>query len=164
VVRAVVWRIARRPYALDRLGAGARQDGGRWNRPGTGVIYAGSTIAIAALEQFVHLAGVVPADLVLVRVTLPAGCSTEAPTRSDLPRDWDLVPAGPGSMDFGTRWAQEKRSLVLYVPSVVLREERNAVLNPAHAEFARVKLTIEREFSYDPRMYSPRRAPSRRTR
>jgi RES domain-containing protein len=164
VAGAVVWRIARRPHALDRVGAGARQDGGRWNRPGTGVIYAGSTIAIAALERFVHLAGVVPADLVLVRVTLPDGCSTETPVGSDLPRDWDLVPAGPGSTDFGTRWAQEKRSLVLYVPSVVLREEKNAVLNPAHAEFARVKLIIERKFSYDPRLYSPRRARSKRAR
>lgn len=161
---AVVWRIARRRYALDKLGVGARRDGGRWNRPGTGVIYAGATIAIAALERFVHLAGVVPADLVLVRVALPDGSSTETPARSDLPRDWDLVPAGPGSMDFGTRWAQELRSLVLYVPSVVLREEKNAVLNPAHPEFAGVKLTIERPFNYDPRMYSPRRAPRRRTR
>jgi RES domain-containing protein len=164
VSRAVVWRIARRPHALDTLGAGARQDGGRWNRPGTGVIYAGSTIAIAALERFVHLAGVVPADLVLVRVTLPDGCSTEMPEDSDLPRGWDLVPPGPASMDFGTRWAQEMRSLVLYVPSVVLREEKNAVLNPAHPEFARVKLAIERPFNYDPRMYSLRRAPGRKPR
>jgi RES domain-containing protein len=163
-VGAGVWRIARRPHALDRLGVGARQDGGRWNHPGTGVIYAGSTIAIAALERFVHLAGVVPADLVLVRVALPDGCATETPARSDLPRNWDLVPAGPGSMDFGTRWAREMRSLVLYVPSVVLPEEINAVLNPAHPEFAGVKLTIERPFNYDPRMHSPRRAPSRGTR
>jgi RES domain-containing protein len=66
-------------------------------------------------------------------------------------------------MDFGTRWAQEMRSLVLYVPSVMLREEKNAVLNPTHPEFAGVTLTVERPFNYDPRMYSHRRAPSRRT-
>ena len=107
-----------------------------------------------------HLAGVVPPDLVLVRVKLPDGHSAETPRLPDLPRDWDLVPAGPGSMDFGTKWAREQRSLVLYVPSAVLREETNTLLNPGHAEFAAVTMTIERAFSYDPRMYLPRRAPT----
>src|SRR5206468_5467284 len=104
---AVVWRIARRPYALDRLGIGARQDGGRWNHPGTGIIYAGCTVAIAALEKLVHLAGIVPPDLVLVRVDLPDGCSNEKPELADLPKDWNLVAAVPASMDFGTTWARE---------------------------------------------------------
>lgn len=157
---AVVWRIARRPYALDRLGIGARQDGGRWNRPGTGVIYAGCTIAIAALEKLVHLAGVVPLDLVLVRVELPEDYSAEKPELADLPKDWNLVPAGPGSMDFGTRWARENRSLVLCVPSALVREESNAVLNPSHTEFAAVTMVIERDFHYDARMYLPRKAPT----
>jgi RES domain-containing protein len=156
VARAVVWRIARRPYALDRLGIGAWQDGGRWNSPGTPVIYAGPTIAIAALEKFVHVAGIVPPDLVLVRVELPDGYSAEQPALADLPEDWDLVSAGPGSMEFGTTWARESRSLVLYLPSVLIREERMAVLNPNHREFAGVKMSIERDFHYDPRMYLPR--------
>jgi len=125
-------------------------------------MYAGGTIAITALERFVHLAGVVPPDLVLVRVELPDGYSAERPKLPDLPTDWDLVPAGPGSMDFGTRWAQANRSLVLYVPSAVLREGSNAVLNPTHTGFAEVRMTIERAFSYDPRMYRSRRASARK--
>jgi RES domain-containing protein len=159
-----VWRIARRPHALDRVGTGARLAGGRWNRPGTGVIYTGATIAIAALERFVHLGGVVPPDLVLVRVDLPGACSAERPALSELPGDWDRVPPGPGSMDFGTAWAEARRSLVLYMPSIVLREEENAVINPAHPEFRDVRMTIAREFSYDPRMYQPRRPPRPRAR
>ena len=155
---AIVWRIARRPHALDRLGTGARQGGGRWNHRGTGVIYAGGTIAIAALETFVHLAGVVPVDLVLVRMKLPDGCAVKTPRVADLPRDWNAVPAGPGSMDFGTSWARDNRSLVLYVPSALVREESNAVLNPNHVEFAAVKMVIERDFHFDPRMYLTRRS------
>lgn len=147
-----VWRIARRPYALDRVGIGAREDGRRWNRPGTGTIYAGRTIAIAALEKFVHLAGVVPPDLALVRIELPDDHSAERPRLAELPKDWDVLPPGLGSMDFGTRWARENRSLVLYVPSVLVPEECNAVVNPGHSEFAAVKMTIERDFRYDPRM------------
>src|SRR6267143_845345 len=68
-----LWRIARRPYALDKVGAGARDTGGRWNAVGTAVIYAGRTIGIAALEKLVHLSGVVPPDLALARAVRPVG-------------------------------------------------------------------------------------------
>ena len=126
------------------------------------MIYAGGTIAIAALERFVHLAGVVPADLVLVRVELPPRHSVERPRRGDLPKDWDRVPPGPASTAFGTAWARERRSLVLFVPSALVPEEENAVVNPGHPEFAAVAMAVEREFSYDSRMYRPRRAPAAR--
>ncbi len=158
---AVVWRIARRRHALDRTGAGARDQGGRWNRPGIAVIYASRTVGIAALERFVHVAGVVPPDLVLVRIELPEKCSVEAPALADLPADWDAVPIGPGSMDFGTAWVREARALVLHVPSAVVPEEGNAVLNPDHQEFAAVRMSIRRDFHYDPRMYAARTTSSR---
>ncbi len=54
--------------------------------------------------------------------------------------------------------ARELRSLVLHVPSALVLEEKNAVLNPAHREFAAVRMAIEREFRYDDRMYRPRRS------
>jgi RES domain-containing protein len=161
VAGATLWRIARRPYALDRVGTGARQDGGRWNLPGTAVLYAGRSIGIAALEKFVHLAGVAPPDLVLVRIQLPDNCSSEQPPLATLPRDWDAVPVAPASMQFGTAWAQANRSLVLYVPSALVPEEGNAVVNPNHPEFASVTIAIDRVFHYDPRMYLPRTAPRR---
>jgi RES domain-containing protein len=161
VTGAVVWRIARRPYALDRTGAGTRDTGGRWNRPGTAVIYAGRTVGIAALEKFVHAAGVVPPDLVLVRIELPENCSVEEPHFADLPADWDAVPIGTGSMDFGTTWAQQTRSLVLHVPSAVIPEEGNAILNPHHLEYATVQMSILRDFHYDRRMYTSRTSPPR---
>ena len=154
----ILWRIARRPHALDRLGIGARNDGGRWNSPGTAVIYTGRTIEIAALEKFVHISGVPPADLVLVRVELPATYSSETPATGDLPRDWNATRPGSGSMEFGTKWARENRSLVLYIPSAIIPEAVNGVVNPDHPEFGPVKMTIEREFHYDPRMFVPRTA------
>ena len=149
---AVLWRIARRPYALDRTGTGARESGGRWNRPGVAVIYTGRSVAIAALEKFVHLSGVIPPDLVLVRVEIPAGSSSETPRISDLPRDWNALPPAPASMEFGTKWAREGRSLVLYVPSAIVPEETNGVLNPHHPQFTGVRMDIDRDFRYDSRM------------
>jgi len=155
-VATAVWRIARRRHALDRRGVGARNGGGRWNHVGTGVIYAGCTIAIAALEKFVHLAGIVPPDLVLARLQLPEPYSAERPTLAELPADWNIVPPARGSMELGSRWARERRSLVLYVPSALVPEECNAVLNPDHPEFPAVTMVIERDFSYDDRMYLSR--------
>jgi len=161
VAEAVLWRIARRAYALDRLGAGARDAGGRWNMAGTAVIYCGRTVGITALEKFVHLAGVVPPDLVLVRVVLPNGASSETPGLADLPPGWDALRPGPGSMQYGTQWVRENRSLVLYVPSAIVPEETNGVLNPGHPEFRAVRMKIEREFLYDSRMFASRRPRAR---
>ena len=55
-------------------------------------------------------------------------------------------------MNFGSQWARQNRSLVLYVPSAVVSEALNGVLNPNHPEFNAVTLTIERDFQYDPRI------------
>ena len=148
---ALVWRIARRPFALDRTGAGARRDGGRWNRPGTAMVYAGCTVAVAALESFVHRAGVPAPDLVLVRLAIPSRHSAERPR--DLPRGWNAVPPGPASQAFGSRWARERRSLVLHVPSALIPEETIAVLNPDHPEFPTVRMLIARPFRFDLRMH-----------
>jgi RES domain-containing protein len=155
-VADVLWRIARRPYALDRLGVGARDHGGRWSLPGTAAIYTGQSIAIAALETLVHTSGVVPPDLVVVRVDLPDPYTAEAAAPKNLPRDWHSLPPRPGSMNFGSQWARENRSLVLYVPSVVIPEALNGVLNPNHPEFRGVEMTIERDFHYDPRIFVAR--------
>ena len=157
----VLWRLARRAYAVDRLGTGARDAGGRWNIVGTAVIYAGKTVGIVALEKFVHIAGSVPPDLVLVRVVLPESASSETVARADLPPGWNMLPPRPASMQFGTRWAREKRSLALYLPSAILPEETIAVLNPDHPEFRAVRMEIAREFRYDSRMLARRKAPKR---
>ena len=154
MAEATLWRITRRPYALEKAGAGAREYGGRWNVRGVAVIYTARSIAVAALEKFVHLAGIVPPDLVLVRIDLPDGCSIEAPALADLPKDWDSVPPSPASMEFGTTWARENRSLALYVPSVQVPEEGNAILNPSHREFRAVTMTVVRAFQYDRRLFS----------
>jgi len=104
VAGAALWRIARRPYALDRVGIEQSGTVDAGTCPEPPVIYAGQSIAIRALEQFVHLAGVTPSDLVLVRIELPDDYSAERPALASLPSDWDAVPAGPGSMQFGTQW------------------------------------------------------------
>jgi RES domain-containing protein len=152
VPEAILWRITRRRFALDRSGAGALRQGGRWNQPGTAVVYAGCSIAITALQSYVHLAGILPPDLVLVRIALPERHSAERPKTRHLPEGWDAVPPGPASRAFGTKWARERRSLALYLPSALVPEESIALLNPHHPGFEAVRFRIARAFRFDPRM------------
>ena len=79
-----LWRIARQPYCLDREGTGAFNHGGRWTPPGTRVIHASSSIALAALEYLVH-ASHPPPDLVLVAVDLPKDAVVSRPKVDELP-------------------------------------------------------------------------------
>jgi RES domain-containing protein len=148
------WRIAKKRHALDKQCEGTRVLGGRWNKPGFGALYAASTIELAALEKFVHTAGLIPADLVLVAVDAP---DEDALVRrvniGELPADWNGLPASDAAQEFGTSWLESIRELVLLVPSVIIPESLNAVINPLHARYGEVTLTVMRDFQFDPRMY-----------
>lgn len=147
------WRIAQRKYALDKLCAGAQRFGGRWNPVGMPALYCGTTIAICSLEKFVHVgSGPIP-PLVLVAVDLPDAAPIEHIAPADLPPGWDDVPTSASAQAFGGHWLATGQALGLVVPSAILPEESNVILNPAHPTYAQVKLTVVRPFSFDQRMF-----------
>jgi RES domain-containing protein len=148
------WRIATKPHALDKRCEGTRAHGGRWNKPGFGALYAGSTIELAALEKFVHTAGLDPMDLVLVAVDAPdENALVRRVHIGELPAGWNGLPASDAAQAFGSLWLEGIRELVLLVPSVIIPESLNAVLNPLHPRYGEVALTVVRDFQFDPRMY-----------
>ncbi len=150
----LAWRIALRRYALDRRGLGAALFGGRWNERDVPAIYAGATAEIAVLERFIHTAGRRPPELALVRIELPDEPDLyEHPNPKSLPRDWATTPAPPSTATFGTRFLREQRGLAMIVPSAVVPEARNLVINPLHLRMKDVKLRIVRPFSFDQRMF-----------
>ncbi len=147
-----LWRLARRVHAAKRaLPVGAQLTGGRWNPRGVPVVYSGTSIALVALEYFVHLSGDEPADLVLLELRLPAAAATGSVAPSELPEAWqeDVV----ATQELGRRWVESGRSLALRVPSAIVPEEVNMVLNPAHAEWSGVDVSVVRPFHFDRRMY-----------
>jgi RES domain-containing protein len=148
----LVWRITREPYqALN--GEGARLNGGRWNSEGVPVVYTSSTLALAALEYLTHLDPEdVPTDLVAMQISIPDDTSETHLQASDLPADWNVVPDHPACVQRGDAWAKEARALVLRVPSVVIPEEENLLVNPLHAAAARLEVTRTRPFAFDPRL------------
>jgi RES domain-containing protein len=146
------WRIAKARYALDRSGAGGLAEGGRWHARGTPVIYASLSVEICAMEKLVHTGVVLPADLQLVSLTLPDEAALyESLATGELP-GWEAAPPGRVSSEFGTDFLRSGRALGLIVPSAIVPEARNMVLNPLHPRFAEVRLAVERPFVFDRRL------------
>jgi len=158
----VLWRIASDTpdhVAHDLSGKGAEITGGRWNRKGLPAIYTASTASLAALETIVHFAAEgLPLNRFLVRIDLPDELwdARLRATAASLDVGWNAVPAGKVSLDFGDAWLKNPAgTLVLEVPSVVVPEESNVLLNPRHPQMSRVKATKLRLWQYDGRLGRP---------
>lgn len=131
---------------------GARLYGGRWNHPGVAVVYAAESVSLAVLEFFVHLDTRDSPHLVVVGAELPADVNVRAVDWGALPPDWRRTPAPDSLADLGTAWAREGVTAVLAVPSAIVPREMNYLLNPAHRDFARIRIGKPEPFSMDPRM------------
>lgn len=153
-----LWRIAvdTPDYTADDVtGAGAKITGGRWNRKGNAILYTSTSIALACLETVVHMKfGGLPLNRYLVRIDVSeeAWNARSVLTPSDLPVGWDALPEGKVSLDAGDGWIAAGSSPLLLVPSVIVPEEPNVLVNPAHALAAGVKATKVRKWFYDLRL------------
>lgn len=153
-----VWRIATdtKDYEADDLsGAGAKITGGRWNEPGVPMLYAAGSCALACLETMVHLnAGGLPLNRYLIEIEVPDDIwrAAEIASVATLRVGWDAAPAGRASIDFGSDWVRSKRSLLLIVPSVIVPEETNILINPDHPDRPTLRARKLRKWLYDPRL------------
>lgn len=147
------WRIALEEVALDRSCEGAKKSGGHWHHPGVGALYTATTAELGVLEKFVHSEGEED-SLVLVAIDLPdaPGLGWDVPANM-LPRGWNEMPASTSAAAFGSAFLQRGSHLYMKVPSTIIREATNLVINPCHPAFDDVKLSIVRSFSFDPRMF-----------
>ena len=137
-------------------GKGAEITGGRWNAVGTPMLYASPTIAMACLETIVHLdsSAFLPLNRYLVKIDVPRDIWGKATQLIDAEHvGWDALPAGAVSIGWGTNWCAKKSSLLALVPSVVIPEEFNVLINPFHLDLAKIKATKIRKWNYDPRAF-----------
>ena len=139
-----VWRICRRPFA-NLSGEGARLYGGRWNSPGRPAVYTADSAALAVLEVRVHLDltwDLLPDDFVLVEIDTGAAAVETATTLSN-------------PLALGDSWLDSGRSPLLNVPSVIVPESRNIIINPTHPAAASIRVVSIRSFAFDPRLWRP---------
>jgi RES domain-containing protein len=144
VYRVIEPRQAGEPFS----GPGA-DSGGRWTTPRTPGVYASLSPATALLEYLVHLEGETPSQLLLARATVPVACVL---AQLDLPSDWTERPYRATVRQIGDKWSNAKQSLGLRVPSAVCDGECNVILNPSHADFAKLRLDQLTPLKLDPRL------------
>lgn len=147
------WRTTKRRYADTAFsGEGARLAGGRFNRRGTPLIYTSWSRSLSILEV---LAQVVSYEDLLDYVAIPvtfSGRHVKALEIHDLPPDWRRLPASNSTRALGMEWIASQSSLVLRVPSVILPDEHNYLINPTHPDFAQLEVGDQQDLDFDPRL------------
>ena len=123
---------------------GAAISAGRWNSVGTVIVYTSSCSALAVLEYRVH-SKLAPADLLLYRLEIPDSLPVER-------TEW--MPDIQTSRKFGDVWAKSMRSPILIVPSVVVPNQTNVLLNPLHpALLGNIAIIDKQSFLLDVRLF-----------
>lgn len=148
----IVYRVCHRNYANDLSGEGARIHGGRWNHKGIPCIYTSGSRALAVLEYSANVnIDFIPRALCIAVVEIPDK-HILMPEQRVLPGDWYRLPAPASAKDFGSSLLKKAEHLVLRLPSVVVPEEFNYVVNPLHPEIAAVKCLDVNDLVYDLRI------------
>lgn len=147
------YRIVKRRRAADAFdGNGARIYGGRWNLPGTPVVYCAESRALAALEALAHFHGDERRLAFYVfEVDVTDELITEV-TETELPPGWRAAEPLRETQEIGSRWQAELASVALRVPSVLVPQERCVLLNPEHPDTRRVLVSEPTAFEFDRRL------------
>ena len=148
----IVYRIERTRYANDLTGEGARLNGGRWNHKLTACIYTSASRALAILEYTVNVnIDDIPRALSISAINIPQKSILEL-SIADLPGDWRAAPAPTSAKDFGTQLLRKAEFAAIKIPSAVIPEEYNFLLNPAHRDSADFSIVNVRDFINDVRI------------
>ena len=147
-----VWRLITARCAPSAFtGVGARLYAGRWNRQGVPLVYTSCTQSLAMLEMLVQDEPL-RARYVMLSATLPTNLKIESVTQAELPADWRDAGTRDHLQAIGTEWQRRGSSAALAVPSVVIPNETNYLLNPRHPSMARIVIGKPREFITDLRL------------
>ena len=150
----LVYRITHRDYAEEAYsGKGGLYAAGRWHSRGQLVAYASESLALATLEQLGRVGTLARLkEMVYVSAEVDPE-ALGAVARDDLPEGWDRRPAGRVSQDWGDAWLAAREAVGVRVPSVVLPEGSNVVLNPVHPDFGGALVAgVPRPLELDPRI------------
>ena len=115
------------------------------------MIYASEVYSTAMLEKLVHWNGIIPDNQHFVEITIPRGTSYEVATSDALP-GWDSQDCRV-SRSLANVWYEERRSAILFVPSLVARMERNVIINSRHPEFTDLEVSLETPVWWDQRLF-----------
>src|ERR1700712_2636431 len=144
----LLYRLTKCIYANDLSGNGSRLYGGRWNSEGKAMIYLASSRALAVLEALVHLPPTyIPDDYCMATIEVPDDFG--AIDEKLLPKNWQNASDLDILKQLGNAFLAERKSLLLKVPSAIVNEEYNYLLNPIHASAQKIKVNSVKPFTFD---------------
>jgi len=148
----IIYRLAIETYKNDLSGTGSKLFGGRWNSVGLAVLYTTQNISLAVLEILVRTdMQTIPISYHLIKIDIPNAIEPQLISSDKLKKDW--------KNDIGyTQWMGDEfiksgNSLLLKVPSAIVDEENNYVINPKHSDFKKVKIIKINKFQFDKRLF-----------
>ncbi len=147
-----VYRICNAAYAYDLSGEGARLHGGRWNHIGTPCLYASSSRSLTVLEYSVNVnLSRILRNLVVATIEIPED-DMKVLSMAELPGDWKNAPAPASTKVLGTSLINAMHHLVIKIPSTVVPEEFNFLVNPRHHRVSECSVVDVKDFVYDLRI------------
>jgi RES domain-containing protein len=148
----LLYRLSNKQYIRDLSGRGAHRYGGRWNEKGVSMLYTSEHCSLAVLEYLVHTPhNLLPEEISLLKLFVPDELFISTMSEKQLPANWRQYPAPDSLAEIGTKWIDEAKAVGLKVPSVLVPEEWNILLNPALPNFNKVRIDSVQPFKIDSR-------------
>ena len=154
-----VFRLGKHVYRNQLFsGQGGLHASGRWTPRGRPVVYTSASISLAVLEYTVNYRrrGWVPAT-VLGRAAIPASVRIQAVSLEELPASWFAASPPPQLQALGGEWLEHGETAVLKVPSAIVTEEWNYLLNPLHPDFRKFRIGTPKPCNFDQRVARSRK-------
>jgi len=150
----IVFRLSKLKYADDLSGKGAEKIGRRWNSKGTAMVYTSESRALCTAEIAVHTPlGNLPVDYQLISIEIPDDIVFRELVLNELPVGWHSIPHAHATQEIGDKFVADGKYAVLKVPSVVVQDEFNYLINPNHNESLRIRILSVEPFNFDERLF-----------
>lgn len=148
----ILYRLAKEKYIRDLSGEGARLYGGRWNKKGTAMLYTSEHCSLSLLELIVHTPHhLLPDEMSLLKLFVPDELPITTISRQKLPANWHQYPAPSPLADIGTKWINQRETVGLKVPSVLVPDEWNILLNPGSKNYSKIAIQSVESLQLDSR-------------
>lgn len=148
----IIYRLATEIYKDDISGNGAKLYGGRWNSAGLPMLYATENISLAVLEILVRTnMQLIPLTYHLLKINIASTTDSVLIATTKLKKDWkDDVDY---SRWIGDEFLKSNKRLLCKVPSAIIEEENNYLVNPHHSDFYKLKIIVADKFQFDKRLF-----------
>lgn len=147
-----IYRLSNEQYKDDLSGTGAKLYGGRWNTVGVPMLYTTEHISLAVLEILVRTSiDLIPLHYFLLKIEVPDTLSVSSVNKTKLKKEWKSDPAY--TQWIGNEFVKANKAVVLKIPSAIVDEEHNFIINTSHSDFKKIKISSSKKFNFDKRFF-----------